>query len=138
MKGQYLTVEYMLFFIIGVSMVVSVYFIFSDLNSILEGSTVKSQMKSVGETIRGTIINLLDASSSTDSEIRYNLSIPLRLSNCVYVIEVYNDLNLNCTRDMSIGTVLSLYNLNIKTENIIYSTKGYVEMTAYNGTVELK
>ncbi len=138
MKGQYLTVEYLIFFAIGVSMVVSIYFIFSDLNSTLESNTIKSQMEAVGETIRGSVINLLEASSSTDSEIGYNLSIPPKLSNCVYMIEIRNGLNLNCSRDVSIGTILNLYNLNIKTENIIYSTRGYLEISAHDGVVELK
>ena len=138
MKGQYLTVEYIVFFIIGIGMIISVYFIFSNVNQITERNTIKSQLKAVGETIRGTIINLLETSSSTGSEIHYNLSIPPKLSRCIYAIEAYNDLNLNCTHDISIGAVLSLYNLNITSENIIYSTKGYVEIIARNETVELK
>ena len=138
MKGQYLTVEYIIFFIIGIALVISVYFIFTNLNAIAERNTVKPQLKSVGETIRGTIINLLEISSATESEINYNLSIPPKLSRCVYAIEVYNGLNLNCTHDVGIGSVLSLYNLNITTENTIYSTRGYVQIKAYNGTVVLK
>ena len=138
MKGQYLTVEYLIFFIIGLVMIVSVYFIFSNINAIAEKNTIKSQLKSVGETIKETAINLLETSSSTESEINYNLTIPPKLSRCIYTIEVDNKLNLNCTHDYSIGAILSLYNLNIKTENIIYSTKGYVEISAFNGMVELK
>ena len=138
MKGQYLTIEYVIFFIIGISMIISVYFIFSNLNAISERRTIKSQLTSVGETIKGITVNILETSYSTESEINYNLSIPLKLSTCIYMIEVDHGLNLNCTHDISIGTVLSLYNLNITTENIIYSTKGYVEINAYNGSVELK
>ena len=119
-------------------MIISVYFIFTNVNQIAERNTVKSQLKAVGETIRGTIINVLEASSSTESEINYNLSIPLKLSTCTYAIEVDNGLNLNCSHDISIGTVLSLYNLNIATENIIYSTKGYVEINADYDEVWLK
>jgi hypothetical protein len=138
MKGQYLAVEYMIFFIIGLGMIVAVYFIFSNFNSITERNTIKPQLKAVGETIRGTITSILEASADTNSEIDYNLSIPPKLSRCMYKIEINNGLNLNCTHDTSIGTVLGLYNLNITTENIIYSTKGYVEIRVYNETVELK
>ena len=138
MKGQYLTVEYVIFFIIGLSMIVAVYFIFSNINAITERNMIKPQLKAVGETIRGTIINILEASKGTNSEIDYNLSIPFKLSKCIYKIEVDNGLNLNCTHDISIGAVLNLYNLNITTKNIIYSTKGYVEISAYSETVELK
>ena len=138
MKGQYLTVEYIIFFIIGIGMIISVYFIFSNVNEISERNTLKSQLKAVGRIIKGTAINMLEISSSTNSEINYNLSIPPKLSRCIYMIEVNGNLNLNCTHDVSIGTVLNLYNLNITTENIIYSTKGYLEMNAHNETVELK
>ena len=138
MKGQYLTVEYMMFFLIGIILVVSVYSIFSSINEIAERNIVEEQLKAVGETIRGTIINIAETSSSTKSEISYNLSIPLKLSRCIYSIQVYNGLNLNCTTDARIGVVLSLYNLNITAENTIYSTNGYVEMNASNGVVELK
>lgn len=138
MRGQYLTVEYVIFFIIGIGMIISVYFIFSNLNSISERNIIKAQLKSVGETIKGTVINILEVSSSTESEINYNLSIPPKLSRCIYAIEIDNGLNLNCTHDISIGAVLSLYNLNITTKNILYSTKGYIEINAYNGAVELK
>jgi hypothetical protein len=138
MKGQYLTIEYVIFFIIGITMIISVYFIFSNLNAISERRTIRSQLTSVGQTIKGTAINILEASHSTGSEINYRLSIPPKLSTCIYMIEIDNGLNLNCTHDISIGAVLSLYNLNITTENIIYSTKGSIEINAYNGSVELK
>ena len=138
MKGQYLTIEYLLFFIIGVVLVTSVYFIFSNVNSIAERNTVISQLNSVGELIRGTIINVYQVSYRTESDIIYNLSIPPKLASCIYTINATTNLNLNCTHDKSIGVSLSLYNLNITTRNIIYSTKGYVEINALNQTVELK
>jgi len=138
MKGQYSTVEYIIFFIIGIILIISIYFIFSNINDVAEMNTLKSQLKAVGEMIRGSIINIVEASSSTDSDIDYNLSIPPKLSNCIYTIKGYNTLDLNCTYDTRIGVILSLYNLNITTENIIYSTKGYVEIIASNETVELK
>lgn len=137
MKGQYLTVEYIIFFIIGISLVISVYFIFSRINSIAEKNAIESQLEAVGESIRGTIINVVEVSSSTKSEIDYNLSIPVKLARCIYTIEAYNGLNLNCTQG-DIGVVTSLYNLNITAENIIYSTKGYVEINAVGESVELK
>jgi len=137
MKGQYLTIEYIVFFLIGISLIISVYFIFSSIDKITEKNSVESQLKAVGETIRGTVINVLETSSSTDSEINYNLSIPLKLSRCIYSIQVSDNLNLNCTSDARMGSVLSLYNLNITAKNIIYSTNGYVKIRALNGTVEL-
>ena len=137
MKGQYLTIEYIVFFLIGISLIISVYFIFSNIDKITEKNSVESQLNAVGETIRGTVINVLETSFSTSSEIDYNLSIPLKLSRCIYSIQVSDNLNLNCTSNARLGSVLSLYNLNITAKNIIYSTNGYVKIHAANGTVEL-
>lgn len=138
MKGQYLTVEYVIFFLIGILLIVTVYLIFSNINQITERSAVESQLGAVGEGLRGAIINVLETSSSTGSEIDYNFSIPVKLSNCVYAIQFTDNLNLNCTNDARIGAVLSLYNLNITAKNIIYSTNGYVKINATNGMVELR
>ena len=60
MKGQYLTVEYIMFFLIGITLVISVYYIFSNISNIAEERTVNSQINAVGETLRGTIINMFE------------------------------------------------------------------------------
>jgi hypothetical protein len=140
MKGQYLTIEYVIFFVIGISLVISVYYMFSNLNSIAEKNTIRSQLGAVGETIRGAAVDLNDASASSKSMINYSLSIPSRLSSCVYQVSysAVSGMSLNCTQDQRIGAVLALYNLNITMKNIIYSTKGYIELIAYNQTVELR
>jgi hypothetical protein len=140
MKGQYLTIEYVIFFVIGISLVISVYYMFSNLNSIAERNTIRSQLGAVGETIRGAAVDLNDASTSAKSNISYNLSIPPKLSSCAYQItySALSGMSLNCTHDQRIGAILGLYNLNITMKNIIYSTKGYVELIAYNQTVELR
>jgi hypothetical protein len=140
MKGQYLTIEYMIFFVIGISLVIAVYFLFTNLNSIAERNTMRSQLSAIGETIRGAAVDLNDVSTAAKSTISYNLSIPPKLSRCVYQIKYLasKEISLNCTDDQRIGAVLGLYNLNITMKNIIYSTKGYVELIAYNQTVELR
>lgn len=138
MKGQYLTVEYIIFFLIGISLITSVYIIFSKVNEISEKSTLEVQLEAVGESLRGVSIDMAETSYSTGSEVYYNFSIPPKLSRCVYSITIYdNNLNLNCTNN-AIGAVFTLYNLNITAKNIIYSTNGYVKINAINGTVELK
>ena len=138
MKGQYLTIEYVIFFAIGIGMIVAVYFLFSNINSISEKSAIKAQLEITGEMIRGTIINVLEASNLTNSTIYYNLTIPPKLSRCTYAIKVENGLNLNCTGDPTTGVILTLYNFNIDTENIIYSPRSYLQIVAEDGVVELK
>ncbi len=138
MKAQYLTVEYVIFFAIGVLMIISIYYIFSNLNKIFEKSVIENQLMMVGELLRGVIVNTFEISNSTNTTIYYNLTIPPRLSNYNYWIKVEdNSLKLNCS-DVPIGITLSLYNFNTTTKNIIYSTKNLVEILVRNGKVELK
>lgn len=137
MRGQYLTIEYMIFFTIGVFMIISVYFSFSNMNEIYRNSTMEYQLRMTGELISGAVINVYEASVSTNSSINYTLNIPPKLSGCIYEIDIIgNSLNLNCS-NVEKGMVLTLYNFNTSNRNIIYSTNGLLNLYAINGTVEL-
>jgi len=138
MRGQYLTIEYLIFFMIGVFMIISVYFSFSRINDIYRNSLMQNQLKMTGELISGTIINVYEASNSTNSSINYSLSIPTKLSGCIYAINAtISGLNVNCTNIPNAGIVLTSYNFNISNKNIIYSTNGLLKLFAINGRVEL-
>jgi predicted molibdopterin-dependent oxidoreductase YjgC len=139
MKGQYLTVEYIAFFAIGIGMIVAVYYMFSDFNARYEKSTTEYQLKMLGEMVSGMAMNVLEVSNSTNSTIYYNLSIPTKLSRCVYSMAIANDfLMISCIERPGSNVNLTLYNFNITTKNNIYSTSGLVSMIAKNGWVELK
>jgi len=138
MRGQYLTVEYMLFFAIGIIMIIAVYFSFSNLNDVYSDYIVKNQLQMTGELITGAIINLYEASNYTNSTINYSLTIPTKLSKCIYSINIVQKrLNLNCTDTPKIGAVTPLYNFNITNKNIIYSTNGLIKIFVKEGVVEL-
>ena len=139
MKGQYLTIEYLLFFTIGIIMIISVYYIFSNLNQEYEKATTEYQLQMTGHMIIGSIIRIFETSNSTNSEVRYNLSIPTKLSNCIYHITNRDGfLVLECTEIRGISANLTLYSFNIKIKNnIIYSTDGLLEIVAKNGEIDL-
>jgi hypothetical protein len=138
MKGQYLTIEYLIFFTIGVVLIISVYFSFSNINETYRDNLMQSQLKMTGELISGVIINIYETSNNTNSRINYTLSIPAQLSTCIYTVNVIsNKLNLNCTNIPNTGIALTLYNFNIVNQNIIYSTNGLIKLSAKDGKVEL-
>jgi len=137
MKGQYLTLEYVLFFAIGTALVVGSYFMFLNINKIFQQSILESQLQNTGEMIMGTVINVFEGSKLTNSTLFYNLTIPSKLSGCTYSITVGNDLKLRCT-NQNVTANITLYGFNIVAKNIIYSTKGLVEINASSGKVELK
>jgi hypothetical protein len=137
MKGQYLTVEYMLFFAIGIAMVIAVYFTFSGIGDNVKANTAKSQIARTGELIRTSIIKVFETANETNSTISYTVQIPTKISGCIYLITANgNFLNLNCSSPPFSASV-SLYGINTKTENIIYSTSGRVNITSSGGGVVL-
>ena len=88
----------------------------------------------------GNIIRIYETSNSTDTEINYNLSIPTKLSNCIYSIKVEDSfLILNCIEMEGIVANLTSYNFNIKIKNdIIYSTNGLLQITAEYGEIDIE
>lgn len=137
MKGQYLTLEYLIFFMIGIFLIISIYFSFSSLNENYRETILQNQLQMTGELISGAIVNVYEASNTTNSSINYTLAIPTKISNCIYSITVKNNmLNLNCTNEPK-GIALTLYNINTTNKNIIYSTNGLIKLFAKQGKVEL-
>jgi hypothetical protein len=139
MKAQYLPVQYLIFFTIGLVLIISVYVTFSNLNQQYEKTTTEYQLQMTGEMIMGSIIRVYETSNSTNTKVEYNLSIPTKLSNCIYSIKIENGfLKLDCI-ETSIGVNLTSYNFNIEIENnIIYSTNGLLQITAKDGRIDLK
>jgi len=131
MRGQYLTIEYVLFFAFGVALTVGVFYAFSGFSSNLHDSSMVTQLDQAGEAIRGSVITIFETANGTNSSIIYNVSIPQRLSSCTYAI-VTNEgnLNLNCTDNYKLGAVLDLYGLPIESRGVVYSSRGYIEIKA--------
>jgi len=130
MKGSYLTVEYLLFFGIGVGLVIGVYFLFSGIGETVETTSTDIQLQRTAEYIRGTILNTYEASKPENTNINYKLKIPEKLSSCIYAISFGEYLTLNCTHDYGINAQAPLYNINIISDSIIYSTKGILNIDA--------
>ena len=141
MKAQYLTVQYLIFFTIGLVLIISVYLSFSNLNREYEKTTTEYQLQMTGEMIMGTIIRAFETSNSTNTAVNYNLTIPTKLSNCIYSIrnDTFNGLlMLDCIEIPGISVNLTSYNFNIKIDNIIYSTNGLLQITVKDGEIDLK
>ena len=137
MKGQYLTIEHVFFFAIGITMVVLVYFTFTNVNSSLREKSAQAQLFRVGESIRGSSLKVFSAANQTNSLVRYNLDIPTSVSGCVYKINVGNFLELTCIDNPKLSASLSMYGINTRTA-VLYSTKGSLEISSAGGFVELR
>jgi len=146
MKGQYLIIKYIIFFAVGIILVMVVYFAFLDINSRLEENIVKSQLRKAGENIRGVIVNVFEKGGTTNSTILYYLTISPKLSGNIYTITAEDGLglpyssilSLNSTRNPRLGVILTLYNFNIGGKNIIYSTDGLIKIKYDNTLKEIE
>jgi hypothetical protein len=140
MKAQYLTLEYLIFFVIGIVLIVSVYYSFSEINRKYELATTEYQLRMTGEMIIGNAIRVFETSNNTDTRVVYDLEIPTKLSNCVYSVRMLNGfLRLECIEGITSNVNLTSYNFNIKIKNnILYSTDGTIRMTAENGEIDLE
>lgn len=138
MKGQYLTIEYVIFFAIGIAMVVGVYITFNGINEDLRQDALIMQLEKTNEIVRDSIVSVYEAGTRTDSIIEYTVSIPTTLSGQTYSLRYTNgNINTNSTQNFKIGSVLNLYNININAPNILYSTSGKVKIRYQNGQVSL-
>lgn len=136
MKGQYLTVEWVFFFAIGVILVTLIFMMFSTVSLTYRSSVVGLQLQRSGEIIRSGIVNAFE-SSKTDGTVTINISIPTQVSRCIYTIETGTNLILRCVDNANLKAVLNLYGINTISGNIIYSTNGLVRIKGQSGTVEL-
>ncbi|MBU5557536.1 MAG: hypothetical protein QW751_00785 [Candidatus Aenigmatarchaeota archaeon] len=138
MRGEYLTIEYVLFFAFGVTITVAVFMTFSSISDTIHDASLVEQLKRTGEAIRGAAVNVAETAKATGSNITYNVSIPQRLSACTYAIFTSGrDLNLNCTDNYKLGAVLDLYGLPIQSKGVVYSSRGYIEIKANSTNVIL-
>lgn len=138
MKGQYLTIEYVIFFAIGIAMIVGVYLTFSGINDNLREDSMIMQLEKTNELIRDAIVNVYEAGTRTESKIQYKLSIPTTLSGKTYAVRYSNgNINTNSTENFKIGSVLNVYNININSPSIIYSTNGKINIYYEDNGVSL-
>ena len=136
MKGQYTTIQYVLFFAIGIVLVMFVYNIFSNVGNIYKDQITRVELQKTGELIRTNIVSVYEVANRTNSFIEYTFGIPKEISDCVYSIEVRSYLMLNCTNS-NINAQLSLYNINVRPK-IIYSSKGTIKIASYPYEVDLE
>lgn len=137
MKGQYLTLESMFFFAIGVAMVIATYAVFSGISDSMRSAALQEQLAKEGESIRAGIARVFMAGNTTNSTINLSLEIPRRLSGCEYKISSANDkLYVSCTDGQADGVSLNLYGIETRVKNdAAYSSSGGINILYSNGNI---
>ncbi len=136
MKGQYITLENMLFFAIGVVMIITVYAVFSSISDSISSAVVQNQLAKEGENIRAAIVKSFTAGNLTNSTIKFSLGMPRELSGCVYKITATEGkLFLSCTGN-TYSKSLYLYEIETKVKNgAAYSSYGKLDIFYSDGKV---
>lgn len=137
-KGQYLTLEHVFFFVMGLAMTLIVYSTFSSMASNIKNENFEYQLLKVGENIRWNIVGVFISGNETNSNITLTIRIPRYVSGCIYQVSFDNNLNLNCTENKK-GVVLGLYGIDISIKNrIIYSSKEEIKINYESGNLWLE
>jgi hypothetical protein len=139
MKGQYLTLENVFFFAVGVALVIAVYAVFSAMSENMRSAVLQDQLAKEGEGIRASVAKVFAAGNSTNSTIRLSLSIPRQLSGCDYKITVGGGgIRLNCLNGQGSSGSLNLYGIDT-TINIgaVYSNAEKINILYSNGKILL-
>jgi hypothetical protein len=138
MKGQYITIENVLFFGIGLSMVILLYTGFSNISEKVKMESYEIELEKVGVFIRENIVNVYEIGKQTNSNITVYLRIPEKISDCIYKILLEdNKIKLICM--LAGKTVeLNLYGVdtNIKS-GYLYSTQRILEIRYVDGVIEI-
>lgn len=134
-KGQYLTLENLFFFSIGLALAMVVFFSFSGISDTVRTNSYEKQLLKSGEFIRENIVKVFSAANQTNSSISLTIEIPRELSGCIYKITADTKLNLNCTTN-NVGSSLNLYGINTKIKfDALYSSQNYIKINYENGKI---
>jgi len=131
MKGQYLPIQWSMYFGIGVAMVIYSYFLFSGISDTIKNTSASTLLNRVDNLIGSTAIVVYEEANRTNISARhsfmeYNLTIPEKLSDCIYAIEIKAYIEVYCTGNPGKKALFSMQGINMKGSSIIYSTRGYV------------
>ncbi|MFZ3077859.1 MAG: hypothetical protein WA139_05355 [Candidatus Aenigmatarchaeota archaeon] len=139
MKGQYITLENMFFFAVGIAMVIAIYATFSSISDSVRSAALQEQLTKEGESVRAGITRVFIAGNSTNSSISLSLEIPKELSGCGYKItSVGGNLLAGCMDAQAESESLNLYGIDTTVKNgAAYSSSGKVIIFYSGGKILL-
>lgn len=140
-KGQYITLENMFLFAVGVIMIIAIYAVFSGMADSLRAAALQNQLEKEGESIRAGIVKAFIAGNSTNSTVSIFMDIPIKLSGCAYKISANaGSLNMDCMDlDGIRPAALNLYGIETNIKNsAIYSSAGRLIILYSGGAILLE
>ncbi len=135
-KGQYITLENVFFFAIGIALVISVYAAFSGISQSISSAALQDQLWKEGGQIRSGVAKVFLAGNSTNSTVSLSMNVPLTLSGCTYKITVDGgNLVVSCAGVAASGA-LDLYGIETKVRNgAAYSSSGKINIMYSGGSI---
>jgi len=137
MKGQYLTIEHVFFFAMGVTMAIMVFVAFSGIADGVRTSSTQAQLEKVGNYIRANVVEAYTAGNSTGSNVTLSLDIPTTLSGSGY--EIWANGNMLTLVSGKASTNLNLYGIESTIRSkAVFSGAGKIKITYSGGIVYLE
>ncbi len=139
MKSQAFTVENVLFFSIGIFMVILLYTAFASLNDNIKESVYKISVEKTGEYISYVLTKVYQVGNSTSSNITVFLPLPYRIGDCILRIEeIDNEIMILCPSE-GIKHSLNLYGIKPKIKSgYIYTSQMGIKIRYENNEVYIE
>lgn len=135
-KGQYLTLEQFVVFVIGIVITLTIFFTFTSIKDKLQKSSEKDQLKEVGQFVVSNIVTL---SNYKNTSAALKLNIPKKISNKNYKLEIKsNRLKISFPdRKKEVEVYLEGLNESKNLFGTVYSSKGKIKITKRENNIIL-
>ncbi len=138
MKSQVLTVENVLFFSLGIMMVLIVYNMFVSISNEIEKETVEKGMEKLATYLSYEINRIYQIGNKTNSTISLTISLPIQISKKYYFLKEGDNCLYLFVPEYGFRTNLTLYGINAKIRTkYIPSSKRFITIKYSKGRVEI-
>ncbi|MFB6075666.1 MAG: hypothetical protein ABEK17_00840 [Candidatus Aenigmatarchaeota archaeon] len=137
-KGQYLTLEQFVVFLIGIVITLSIFATFTSIKDKIEKISREDQLKEVGHFVVSGILNVY---KQKDSDIVQSLDIPKKIASNNYRIGIEDgELKVYFPDNKDEGVSISLEGLNkdIDIFGLVYSSRGKIKISKKNNNIILR
>ena len=138
MKSQVFTLETVLFFSLGVGMIIFLYLSYSSTSEYIKTEGYKLNLEKFGEYLSFVINKVYEVGNSTNSTVMLFLYFPPKIGECSYQIEERGgQIILSCPQK-NIKRPVSLYGLDVKIKSkVMHLSRRGITITYSHGKVYL-
>lgn len=135
-KGQYLTLETTILFVVGILITLTIFFTFTMIKTKIKTTTEKDKLKEVGNSITSAIVKVYEIGLISNST-ELTFPIPKKINDKRYRIKVKNgNLFLKLSEEKTNATIpLERLNESINIYGSVFSSPGKIKIIYRNNNI---